>query len=176
MEPTTVILILGLVAPVSPTRLRTFSGRPEALVATKLDQPTTVVLPGSFDLSTVSTQFKVPVDEASITPLQVVIGRIREFGAPGSADAISFLDQLPSGFPIPSVVHGEDDVISVFWDTENFYADVDFAGDGYLSVFTRERGQKTIDLGEDGIPLSRPFITWGYKYLTPIAPQSVAVA
>lgn len=173
MEPATVILLMAFAAPVVPTRLRAFDDLYQVGSATAPDSMTTVL--GHGGLSTVA-QVAAPCWRAERSWLDETIRQIRAFGSCASGDAEKFLETLPAGFPIPRAAHGEDDAVTLFWDKESFYADVEFQGDGTLSVFSRRRADPNVDRGCEGISLSQSFGSWGYNYLSELAPALTRAA
>lgn len=167
MEPATVILLMAFATPIVPTRLRAFDELHQIGGIPALDSDATVIR--QSDLLTVA-QMPAPSLRTELSRLDEIIKEIRAFESPASGDAEKFLEILPAGFPIPRAAHGEDDVVTLFWDVDTFYADLEFRGDGALSVFSRRRGDPNIDRGCDGISLSQAFGSWGYQYLSELAP------
>jgi hypothetical protein len=167
MEPATVILLMAFATPIVPTRLRAFDELHQIGGMPASDSAATVIR--QSELLTVA-QVPAPGLRAELSRLDETVREIRAFGSPASGDAEKFLELLPSGFPIPRAAHGEDDVITLFWDMDSFYADLEFRGDGTLSVFARHRGDPKVDRGCEGISLSQAFGSWGYEYLSELAP------
>lgn len=167
MESKTAILLLAFAPPIAPTHLHTFDYLYQGGMTSDSASATKVSTPNA--LGTVA-KVSTPTQKAEISRLDSTIQQIKAFGSQASSDAERFLGTLPAGFPIPHAAHGEDDVITLFWDIGHFYADIEFHGDGLMSVFTRLRGKQNIDHGYEGITLSQSFNSWGYDYLNALAP------
>lgn len=170
MEPATVVLLMGIAAPFVPTKVRAITESKYSLESALPVAPETQVtakIAGSKSASQIEKVF-VPQNWRTDypSPLDEAILKIQSIESQASIDAIQVLKVIPPGFPLPRIVHAEDDSITLFWDNEDFYADIELKGDGFLSIFTRQRGVKKIDRGNDAIPLSQPFSSWGYDYLS----------
>ncbi|GEM_PF-4202841 len=51
----------------------------------------------------------------------------------------SFLAILPTGIDIPKVTLASSGLPSLYWDSENFFADLEFGGDAEVSLFARAK-------------------------------------
>jgi hypothetical protein len=88
----------------------------------------------------------VLIEERVISPLERTIATLKQFAqvpAAGTASparqALQFLDAIPKHLPAPKAVESDSGVVTLFWETGAFYADVEFFGDSKFSVFTRTR-------------------------------------
>jgi hypothetical protein len=121
----------------------------------------------------------VPVRSQSASQLDRTIAAINQFrvSADGSAkssalDALRFLDALPKYLPAPKAARGDTGVVTLFWHVDNFYADVEFRGDGKFSVFTRERlGGENRDQSLDEETLDQAAGAWLKTYMAPMFPR-----
>jgi hypothetical protein len=87
-------------------------------------------------------------------------------------EALAFLKELPGHFPAPKAVESEDGVVTLFWDSSELYADIEFLGDGHFSVFTRSRRGGIHDQALDSVPLEKAAGDWLYTYLGNLLPLS----
>jgi hypothetical protein len=55
------------------------------------------------------------------------------------AMAISFVDELPSGIPLPKPMLSLAGEVGLYWDIGEIYADVDFEEKDTISIFVRDR-------------------------------------
>jgi len=99
-------------------------------------------------------------------------------GAPNPAnEALQFLKAVPQYLPAPKAAKSDTGMITLFWDIEGFYADIEFNGDGKFSVFTRNRsGDSTVDDVLDGHPLEQAASKWLTNYMSPLFPALSEVA
>ena len=98
-------------------------------------------------------------------------------GSPNASnEALDFAQKLPTEFPIPKAVESSDGVIALFWETEIFYADIEFRGDGKVSAFTRTRFPNKKDEALDNVPLADINERWIYQILGMVLPAAQKIA
>lgn len=51
-------------------------------------------------------------------------------------DALQFLQQLPSGLPIPTPMLSGSGTVGLYWDHDDYYASLEFEGDGTYTYLT----------------------------------------
>jgi hypothetical protein len=67
-------------------------------------------------------------------------------------DAIRFVKKLPKSIPLPKPMLGGSGVVGLYWDKQDIYADVCFAGDGTFWYYAKDaKGNK---VGEDEVHLN----------------------
>jgi len=119
----------------------------------------------------------LPVQTAGMSQLERTFVALRQFatspvnGDSRAADeALSFLTAIPHYLPAPKAAESESGMITLFWDTPDFYADVELRGDGHFSVFTRNRESK-LDATLDDHPLEEACGNWLPTYFSLLLPK-----
>ena len=90
-----------------------------------------------------------------------------------ASDAIRFLESVPAGVPLPLAVQGELGTITLVWKSENFYADIEFEGDGSYAIFAREYTPQKIDHDLMGIELGDTLDAHVANILSRLAPAAL---
>ncbi len=119
----------------------------------------------------------LPTEQRVVSPLERAITTLNQFaqapaaGSPAPArDALQFLHAIPKYLPTPKAVESDSGVVTLFWETGAFYADVEFFGDSKFSVFTRTRtvGGSSQDEVLDEHPLNDVNGAWLRQLLGPL--------
>lgn len=83
-------------------------------------------------------------------------------------NAVYFVEMLPSGIPLPTLMRSDEGEIGLYWDTNEAYIDVNFDQDGTLSLYSRSRedGQEVF---VENINITDLDATWAYETLSALA-------
>lgn len=83
-------------------------------------------------------------------------------------NAVCFVEKLPSGIPLPTLMRSDEGEIGLYWDTNEAYIDVNFDQDGTLSLYSRSRedGQEVF---VENINITDLDATWAYENLSALA-------
>jgi hypothetical protein len=118
----------------------------------------------------------VLIEGQVISPLERTIATLRRFAQMSSGgnsapahEALQFLNAIPKYLPVPKAVESDSGMVALFWETDRFYADVEFLGNGKFSVFTRRRTKSgPQDAVLDERPLEDANGVWLREFLGPL--------
>lgn len=173
IDPLTAVTILGASLIYSPTRLRVLSEEESHLRPPSLVDVTVAPCVLEHAPATVVPRYAVSRSLPPLEQAKEILERFRNLSnVPDQAvsDAVAFLDLLPGFFPIPTPMVGEDGSLGLFWDTDEFYADIEFHGDRSFALFTRERGYQNVDIELAPVSMADAAGPWIYKYLGALVP------
>ncbi len=127
--------------------------------------------------STVATP--LPIQHQIASQLDRTIATLNQYAnspAGGNSSparqALVFLCSLPSYLPAPKAAESDSGMVTLFWDTDQFYADVEFRGDERLSLFSRSRVDgANQDEALDDYPIGDAVGEWLNTHLGPLFPR-----
>jgi hypothetical protein len=95
-----------------------------------------------------------PQRERTLAVLQELVRSPAGTSARAAEEALRALAVVPGFGPAPKAAASESGLITLFWDSPSYYADMEFPGDGTFSVFTRHRvGEHREDAVQEREPL-----------------------
>lgn len=178
-DPITAIVIIGAAFMYVPSRIRPLDEEdPQDRLACLVQE--TVVVPIAAEVP--STMVPAYLTGEVIAPVEIAKQALEQFrGVDEVSDAsideaVAFLGALPGSFPIPAPALAEDGTVGLFWDSKAFYADIEFHGDGTLSLFARHRGATNRDIGVGPVAMKDVSQDWLYEHLSPVTPPLAVAA
>lgn len=181
LEPLTLLLMVG--APEvfgHPTRARQiYSGYDDLAIALQEGEPPGLATEIPLITGQTPRTLSMRVGSYVVLPsrLERTLAALRKFAVnpitgdrSPAVDALAFLERVPQYLPAPKAAEAEDGLITLFWETPNFYADIEFRGDERFSVFTRNRTSGRDEVLDDA-PLTEANGSWLSTYLEPLLPH-----
>lgn len=89
--------------------------------------------------------------------------------------AIKFIEALPVGIPLPTLMRSDECEIGFFWDNEVAYVDINIEADGKMSLFSRIRSSDKETFIED-IKIEEIDFIWAYKNLPVLSSSNYVLA